>query len=116
MTSFFSQHNKSKHRGLKNLIRGTRRLLAKNFINSELRVTQEQKLCKFDAKQKQLETRDRERKNAIQYHKIKFFERLKIRRHICQLRKSFNIDLIKLKEKQALQQAFEDHQYVLNFP
>ncbi|GLI59630.1 hypothetical protein VaNZ11_001555, partial [Volvox africanus] len=75
----------NKHRSLKNQIRGVERLLKREGLDSRVRAAKEAELAELQEKMAKHQQQDLERKYAVKYHKIKFFERVKLERAIRQL-------------------------------
>ncbi|GIL58622.1 hypothetical protein Vafri_13636 [Volvox africanus] len=75
----------NKHRSLKNQIRGVERLLKKEGLDSRVRATKEAELAELREKMAKHQQQELERKYAVKYHKIKFFERVKLERAIKKL-------------------------------
>lgn len=115
---------KAKNASLKNQIRSIQRLLRKN-IPQEVKEVQEKKLEEL---RKLIELQDQsklERKMALRYRKVKFFERRKIERRIRRLEKQQRAALEHTGEElemqageisQQLAQLKEDLEYVRFFP
>lgn len=88
-------------------------------LEEAVRAVQEKRLATL---REEWEARKRaaiERKFAIRYHKVRFFERVKLERLLKKLQRSLassiGDDQIKMLESK-IQQVNEDLQYVLNFP
>ncbi|KAK7436523.1 18S rRNA maturation protein [Stygiomarasmius scandens] len=73
---------------IKSALRQTRRLLAKDKLAADVRVTAERKLKSLEEDLAKAEQSRKERKMATKYHKVKFFERQKVVRRINQLKKN----------------------------
>jgi uncharacterized Zn finger protein (UPF0148 family) len=115
---------KTKNASIKNQIRSIQRLLRKN-ISQEVKEVQEKKLADL---RKLIELQDQsklERKMALRYRKVKFFERRKIERRIRRLEKQQRAALEHTGEDLEMQageishqlaQLKEDLEYVRFFP
>ncbi|KAK9806955.1 hypothetical protein WJX72_008651 [[Myrmecia] bisecta] len=113
---------KGKLTSLKNQIRSTERFLKKEGLERKVRVRVEADLQRLKDTQEEHQRADKERRYAVRYHKVRFFERVKLERRIKQVE-------AKLAQQQALGQAEEadantallaqlrdNLQYVLHFP
>lgn len=115
---------KAKSASIKNQIRSIQRLLRKN-IPQEVKEVQEKKLAEL-GKLIELQNQSKlERKMAVRYRKVKFFERRKIERRIRRLEKQQRAALEHTGEdlemqageiSQQLAQLKEDLEYVRFFP
>ncbi|KLO08271.1 hypothetical protein SCHPADRAFT_859201 [Schizopora paradoxa] len=72
---------------LKSALRQTRRLLAKDNLDADVRVQTERRLKSLEGDLQLAETKRKERAMATKYHKVKFFERKKITRKIAQIKR-----------------------------
>ncbi|KAJ3018250.1 hypothetical protein NUW54_g382 [Trametes sanguinea] len=72
---------------IKAAIRQTRRLLAKDNLAADVRVTTERRLKSLEADLAKAEQARLERTMATRYHKIKFFERQKVVRKLNQTKR-----------------------------
>ncbi|KAI5117981.1 hypothetical protein M0805_009198 [Coniferiporia weirii] len=72
---------------LKSALRQTRRLLAKDNLDADVRVETERRLRSLEADLQTAERKRKERAIATRYHKIKFFERKKVLRKINQVKR-----------------------------
>jgi hypothetical protein len=61
---------------LKSQLRQANRLLRKEGLSPELRSATEQRISQIQASMGHVPSKEQERRNAIKYHKIKFFGRL----------------------------------------
>ncbi|KAL3142959.1 hypothetical protein ABBQ38_003244 [Trebouxia sp. C0009 RCD-2024] len=101
----------------KNKIRGVQRLLRKAGVDSKLRRSLEAKLLELQESLKKHNKEELERKFAVRYHKIRFFERIKLERRIKQLSgKAQRGHALSATEQQQIQKLKQDLQYVLHFP
>ncbi|WIA21303.1 hypothetical protein OEZ85_000535 [Tetradesmus obliquus] len=71
-----------KLRSFKNQIRGIERLLRKEDLEPRVRAAKEQQLQQLKEKQEAQQRSEREKRLATKYHKIRFFERVKVERQI----------------------------------
>ena len=67
---------------LKSQLRQAKRLLLKDGLTPELRSTTEKKISQLQASIETVPSKEQERKNAIKYHRIKFFDRTKVARRL----------------------------------
>ncbi|KAL4437487.1 hypothetical protein ABPG77_003468 [Micractinium sp. CCAP 211/92] len=133
----------NKPKSVKNQIRDMERLLAKPDLDPKMRARLEGKLEELKAAQAQHQRQELERKYAVRYHKVRFFERVKLERRIKKLQAQVSAaqggsagaavadaastgnttngsgaggagDLAQLEA--ALAAAKEDLEYVLHFP
>ncbi|GAB4819147.1 hypothetical protein N2152v2_006193 [Parachlorella kessleri] len=111
------QKKKTKLPSIKNQIRGVQRLLAKEGLDAKVRQKQEERLKDLLLAKEQHDRAERERKYAKRYHKVRFFERVKIERHLHKLeRQQKSKQQLSPEELAKLEQLREDLQYVLHFP
>ncbi|KAJ3864745.1 hypothetical protein EV359DRAFT_40370 [Lentinula novae-zelandiae] len=75
---------------IKSAIRQTKRLLAREKLAADVRVTSERKLKSLEADLAKAELGRKERALSTRYHKIKFFERQKIVRKIIQIKRKLS--------------------------
>jgi hypothetical protein len=87
----------TKQPSMKNVIRSLKRLLAKPDLPADMRAAKEAQLAKLEDKKEQKFTARKEQTIASKYHKIKFFERVKVERRIKQLEKQ----LAEMKSKKS---------------
>ncbi|OAV94645.1 hypothetical protein PTTG_05150 [Puccinia triticina 1-1 BBBD Race 1] len=67
---------------LKSQLRQAKRLLLKEGLSPELRSTTEKKISQIQAVIENAPSKEKERRNAIKYHRIKFFDRKKVARRL----------------------------------
>ena len=98
-------------------MRSIQRLLQREGLPEKLRVEKMRELEQLTgvaAENKQVE---RERTMAVRYHKVKFFERVKLTRAMEKLERDHPDESKRSdKVKQELQQFRDDLHYVMNFP
>ncbi|KAJ3912276.1 hypothetical protein F5877DRAFT_27475, partial [Lentinula edodes] len=75
---------------IKSAMRQTKRLLAREKLAADVRVTSERKLKSLEADLAKAELGRKERALSTRYHKIKFFERQKIVRKIIQTKRKLS--------------------------
>ncbi|KAL6779623.1 hypothetical protein ACKKBG_A13055 [Auxenochlorella protothecoides x Auxenochlorella symbiontica] len=104
----------------KNQIRSVERLLSKFEVDPKLRARQEKKLEELRAAAAAHSREELERKYAVRYHKVKFFERVKLERRLRQLEQQLaaagGAGEAATALTAQLEQARRDLQYVLHFP
>ncbi|WFC95890.1 18S rRNA maturation protein [Malassezia brasiliensis] len=101
---------------VKNAIRQTKRLLARDSITPGTRIEAERRLVALQRELEEKEKAGKERNLAIRYHKVKFFERQKIHRRVRQLRREVEKDPKKKAMRAALYEARVLLHYVMTFP
>ncbi|ESK87842.1 rrna-processing protein efg1 [Moniliophthora roreri MCA 2997] len=105
---------------IKAAIRQTRRLLAKDKLAADVRVTTERKLKSLEADLAKAEESRKERAMATRYHAIKFFERKKITRKINQANKKLSEADGSSSSKEKLEEELfslrVDLNYILHYP
>uniref|UniRef100_A0A061S769 rRNA-processing protein EFG1 n=1 Tax=Tetraselmis sp. GSL018 TaxID=582737 RepID=A0A061S769_9CHLO len=117
-----STEKRRSKRSFKSLIRGCERVLAKDNLEPRARAAQELKLRKLKEEHEKHVKSERERKLAIRYHKVKFFERRKIERLVGKLEKLrkhaiLNGDEDEVKRStESLADAKDKLLYVTHFP
>ena len=104
----------AKKQSVKNQIRSIERLLKRENIPPKLREEKERELEKLTDAGKENKRIEREKRLSTKYHKVKFFERVKLTRRIEQLEK--NADNLSGVEQDELASLKEDLEYVMNFP
>lgn len=67
---------------LKSQLRQAKRLLLKDGLSPELRSTTEQRISQLEASITHVPSKEQERRNAIKYRRIKFFDRKKVARRL----------------------------------
>ncbi|KAJ7568796.1 hypothetical protein O6H91_01G048900 [Diphasiastrum complanatum] len=119
-----SKKKKPKTVSIKNQIRSVERLLKKN-LPREIKDAQEKRLAELKKEADLHATSELERKMAVRYRKVKFFERRKIERMIRRLEKQQRVladQVVAENSEQAenisqqLAQLQEDLEYVRFFP
>ncbi|KFM24549.1 rRNA-processing protein EFG1 [Auxenochlorella protothecoides] len=104
----------------KNQIRSVERLLSKFEVDPKLRARQEKKLEELRAAAAAHSREELERKYAVRYHKVNFFERVKLERRLRQLEQQLaaagGAGEAATALTAQLEQARRDLQYVLHFP
>ncbi|KAK9825690.1 hypothetical protein WJX81_004393 [Elliptochloris bilobata] len=106
---------------MKNQIRGLARLLKKDGLDPRVRAKEEAKLAGLLEALEAHRASERERAYAVRYHKVRFFERVKLERRIRRLQAAMQAAQAGGGEPApgdaaALAQAQDDLQYVLHFP
>ncbi|KAK0495025.1 hypothetical protein EDD18DRAFT_1173623 [Armillaria luteobubalina] len=103
---------------VKSSLRQTRRLLAKDSLAADVRVTTERRLKALEAELAEAEQIRKERALGMRYHRVKFFERQKVLRKVKQAKKQLSI--IPQNEKKALKSSLFDARvdlnYILHYP
>ena len=101
----------------KNQMRNIERLLKREGLPEKLRLEKQRELEKLEVIFKENKQSELERKMAVKYHKVKFFERVKITRAIEKLEKA---NPVEAKRTDAVTKNIEslrdDLHYVTNFP
>jgi hypothetical protein len=86
-------------------------------LDPAVKAAQEKKLAALTDELEQRRRVALERKYASRYHKIRFFERIKLERRLAKLsRQQASGKSLSSAEENEMQQLIEDLQYVLNFP
>ncbi|OSC96636.1 hypothetical protein PYCCODRAFT_1260823 [Trametes coccinea BRFM310] len=108
---------------IKAAIRQTRRLLAKDNLAADVRVTTERRLKSLEADLAKAEQARLERTMATRYHKIKFFERQKVVRKLNQTKRKLasSADEEEEEDERAelearLAELRVDLNYILHYP
>ncbi|CCA71527.1 related to rRNA-processing protein EFG1-Coprinopsis cinerea [Serendipita indica DSM 11827] len=111
---------------LKAALRQTKRLLAKDNLTPDVRVTTERRLKSLESDLARAERAKLERTMATRYHKVKFFERQKVLRKIHQTQRTLDSGVnaegekLKKKHRKTLEaELFErrvDLNYILHYP
>ncbi|CCO30201.1 rRNA-processing protein EFG1 OS=Coprinopsis cinerea (strain Okayama-7 / 130 / ATCC MYA-4618 / FGSC 9003) GN=EFG1 PE=3 SV=1 [Rhizoctonia solani AG-1 IB] len=105
---------------VKSALRQTRRLLAKDNLAADVRIASERRLKSLEADLAKAEIRKKERKIAMRYHKIKFFDKQKVTRKIAQAKRALETPELDKKERKKLQKELLSHRvdlnYILNHP
>ncbi|PSC71107.1 rRNA-processing EFG1 [Micractinium conductrix] len=111
---------------VKNQIRSYERLLKKPDLDPKMRARNEAKLEELRKAQEDHQRQDRERKFAVRYHKVRFFERVKLERRLKKVQAQLAAassggeaaaDAQAVATLQAQADAVqEDLEYVLHFP
>ncbi|PBK73905.1 hypothetical protein ARMSODRAFT_563744 [Armillaria solidipes] len=103
---------------VKSSLRQTRRLLAKDNLAADVRVTTERRLKALEAELAEAEQIRKERALGMRYHGVKFFERQKVLRKVKQAKKK--LSSTPQNEKKALESllfgARVDLNYILHYP
>ena len=111
------KHAAAKRPSVKNQIRSIERLLKREGIPPKLREEKARELEKLRDAGKENARIEREKKLSTKYHKVKFFERVKLTRRKEQLEKKRDDDgALGADELDELAQVKEDLEYVMNFP
>eukprot|EP00204_Picochlorum_oklahomense_P002618 CAMPEP_0118804974 /NCGR_PEP_ID=MMETSP1161-20130426/25434_1 /TAXON_ID=249345 /ORGANISM="Picochlorum oklahomensis, Strain CCMP2329" /LENGTH=309 /DNA_ID=CAMNT_0006733835 /DNA_START=146 /DNA_END=1075 /DNA_ORIENTATION=- len=100
-------------------IRDVKRLLAKDTLDDKLRQVMEKRLRDLLEESEENRKKYLERKFAVRYHKIRFFERIKIERRLSKIKKRIkhaSSDEEKENLLKRLAAVQEDLEYVLHFP
>eukprot|EP00232_Nephroselmis_pyriformis_P005316 CAMPEP_0182903244 /NCGR_PEP_ID=MMETSP0034_2-20130328/31116_1 /TAXON_ID=156128 /ORGANISM="Nephroselmis pyriformis, Strain CCMP717" /LENGTH=220 /DNA_ID=CAMNT_0025038073 /DNA_START=24 /DNA_END=683 /DNA_ORIENTATION=+ len=97
----------------KNQLRSVTRLLNKEGIHPKVKEAQEKRLEELKKEMEDLDRREREKKFAKKYHKVKFFERVKVERRIGKIKKEGEMTGDMRAELKVLQ---EDLEYVKHYP
>ncbi|KAJ3852004.1 hypothetical protein EV368DRAFT_74292 [Lentinula lateritia] len=98
---------------IKSAIRQTKRLLAREKLAADVRVTSERKLKSLEADLAKAELSRKERALSTRYHKIKFFERQKIVRKINQTKRK--LSEADPSSQGVLQTELHEHRVDLNY-
>lgn len=111
---------------IKAALRQTKRLLAKENLAADVRVTTERRLKSLEGDLARAELARTERTMAVRYHKVKFFERQKVLRKITRSKRMLesgvdaeNEKLSKTKSKALeadLRERRIDLNYILHYP
>ncbi|KAE9386259.1 hypothetical protein BT96DRAFT_968368 [Gymnopus androsaceus JB14] len=99
---------------IKAAIRQTKRLLAKEKLAADVRVTTERKLKSLEADLTKAESNRKERTLSTRYHKVKFFERQKVVRKINQTKKKLS-EATASSSRQTLETELYEHRVELNY-
>ncbi|PBK88521.1 hypothetical protein ARMGADRAFT_937084 [Armillaria gallica] len=103
---------------IKSSLRQTRRLLAKDNLAADVRVTTERRLKALEAELAEAEQIRKERALGMRYHGVKFFERQKVLRKVNQAKKK--LSSTPQNEKKALESSLFDARadlnYILHYP
>ena len=112
------KHAGAKRPSVKNQIRSIERLLKRDGVPAKLREEKERELEKLRDQGKENKRVEREKKLSTRYHKVKFFERVKLTRKIERLERERSERGGALSEdaERELASAKEDLEYVMNFP
>ena len=113
------KHAQAKRPSVKNQIRSIERLLKRDGVPAKLREEKERELEKLRDAGKDNARIEREKKLSTKYHKVKFFERVKLTRRIEQLEKRRDAKDeggLSAEELDELARLREDLEYVMNFP
>jgi len=105
----------AKKHSVKNQIRSIERLLKRENIPPKLREEKQKELEKLAVAGRDNKRIEREKRLSTKYHKVKFFERVKLTRRIEQLEKSA-AGTLSNAERDELTSLKEDLEYVTNFP
>ncbi|KAK0212322.1 hypothetical protein DFS33DRAFT_1280672 [Desarmillaria ectypa] len=103
---------------IKSSLRQTRRLLAKDNLAADVRVTTERRLKALEAELAAAEQSRKERALGMRYHRMKFFERKKVLRKVMQAKRG--LSSTPQSEKKALESSLFDARvdlnYILHYP
>ncbi|KAK0459259.1 uncharacterized protein EV420DRAFT_1642238 [Desarmillaria tabescens] len=103
---------------IKSSLRQTRRLLAKDNLAADVRVTTERRLKALEAELAEAEQSRKERALGMRYHGVKFFERQKVLRKVKQVKK--RLSSASQSEKKAVESSLFDARvdlnYILHYP
>mmetsp|Transcript_11062 Transcript_11062/g.12658 ORF Transcript_11062/g.12658 Transcript_11062/m.12658 type:complete len:207 (-) Transcript_11062:1304-1924(-) len=109
----------AKKGSIKNQIRSIRRLIKKGFLTGKALESKERDLKRLERLVEKNKKNERDRALAKKYHKIKFFERVKLTRRIKRIEKELAEakDPASIEEIKSRKSELEkDLQYVLHFP
>ncbi|KAJ3981420.1 hypothetical protein F5890DRAFT_544716 [Lentinula detonsa] len=98
---------------LKAAVRQTKRLLAKEKLAADVRVTSERKLKSLEADLAKAELSRKERVLSTRYHKVKFFERQKVLRKINQTKRKLSEE--DSTTRPTLETELYEHRVELNY-
>ncbi|MBW0554933.1 hypothetical protein O181_094648 [Austropuccinia psidii MF-1] len=108
---------------LKSQLRQAKRLIIKPNINPDLLQKTKQKILELEAALATCPTKEKERNNAVKYHRIKFFDRKKITRRLNQVLRRVEKAKENDKNPQSIHQLQEDARrlrvdlnYLLHYP
>lgn len=113
---------KTKYVPVSKRIRDVKRLLNKPDLDAAVKVASEKKLVALLEEFEQRKRAELERKYAVKYHKVRFFERVKLERRLGKLKRQQEKAALGAgpgltsEQEIELRQAEDDLQYVLNFP
>ena len=111
------KHAGAKRPSVKNQIRSIERLLKRDGVPTKLREEKERELEKLRDQGKENKRVEREKKLSTRYHKVKFFERVKLTRRIERLeRERSERGALSEDAERELASARDDLEYVINFP
>ncbi|KAF9075493.1 hypothetical protein BDP27DRAFT_1212394 [Rhodocollybia butyracea] len=99
---------------IKSAIRQTKRLLAKEKLAADARVTAERKLKSLEADLAKAEISRKERTMSTRYHKVKFFERQKVVRKINQTKKKLS-EADASSGRESFKTLLYEHRVELNY-
>ncbi|KAG7449881.1 uncharacterized protein BT62DRAFT_1002193 [Guyanagaster necrorhizus] len=103
---------------LKSSLRQTQRLLTKENLAADVRVTTERRLKALEAELAEAEQSRKERALGMRYHGVKFFERQKVLRKVKQVKKK--LSSTPESEKKTLESSLFDARvdlnYILHYP
>ncbi|WFD00205.1 18S rRNA maturation protein [Malassezia yamatoensis] len=101
---------------IKNALRQTKRLLAKESLAPGARIEAERRLKALERELEEKQHAGKERSRANRYHKVKFFERQKIHRKIRKLKRSLEEDSNDKQLRRELAEARVFLHYIMTFP
>ncbi|WFD44290.1 18S rRNA maturation protein [Malassezia psittaci] len=101
---------------IKNALRQTKRLLAKDTLAPGARIEAERRLKALERELEEKQLAEKERSRANRYHKVKFFERQKIHRKIRKLKRSLEEDPNDKVLRSELAESRVFLHYVMTFP
>lgn len=110
---------KTNRASVKNQIRSVSRQIQKGGLDAGALVALQQRLETLQATLTGNQLSEKARKNATKYHKVRFFERVKLERRIQKLEQDIEPDRTPAEQdakKAQLSQLRDDLQYVLHFP
>ncbi|MEW5315403.1 MAG: hypothetical protein WDW38_006835 [Sanguina aurantia] len=97
-------------------MRSLDRLLRQESLDPRARTAKQTELAELKQGKTLNQQQELERKYSVRYHKIKFFERIKVERFIKQLKKGAEGRERTAAEEKKLAELQADLQYVLHFP
>lgn len=103
-------------RSVKNRIRGLERLLKKEDLDPKVRKKKAEELEDLQRTFEQHKQAEKERKYALRYRRIKFFERVKVERQIKKLLRDQKEDDLDEVEKATMNDLKDKLMYITHFP
>ena len=110
------KHAQARRPSVKNQIRSITRLLARPNVPQKLREEKQRELEKLERQGRDNKRVEREKKLSTRYHKVKFFERVKLTRRIAQLEREKEGGAGGDDAEAELSRLREDLEYVTHFP